>query len=286
MPIEHGLRMFNSEKFVPIIMQQNPNLRGKTVGQVMGSLREKMGEGQVSLAEGGIARLNNGGIPRYQSRGLVTSDMTGMDVPVTTADPSRDAEIAEIRRQMAFEAALNTPPKPSNEEIRDRVANAYTTRPSENTPFLRPEDRPASVPLGEALRDYAYKIPKNVRNFLGVQPQETPTFLRPYTDSGMFSQMPPEATTTTKPPVAPAASTTSTTDNGMFTFPEGTSTAAPKSAPTSGGDTSGGGGGGGRGGDGGNNGTTGIGALTPRRSAFDDFAEEYKLSRAELKKQK
>ena len=65
MPIEQGLRMFNSEKFVPIIMQQNPNLRGKTVGQVMGSLRQKMGDGQVSLAEGGIARLNNGGLPRF-----------------------------------------------------------------------------------------------------------------------------------------------------------------------------------------------------------------------------
>ncbi len=74
MPIEQGLRMFNSEKFVPIIMQQNPNLRGKTVGQVMGSLREKMGEGQVSLAEGGIARLNNGGIPRYQSAGFVSDE--------------------------------------------------------------------------------------------------------------------------------------------------------------------------------------------------------------------
>jgi hypothetical protein len=68
----------------------------------------------------------------------------------------------------------------------------------------------------------------------------------------------------------------------MFTFPEGTSTAVPKSAPAGGGDTSGGGGGGG----GGNSGTTGIGALAPRRSAFDDFADEYKLSRAELKKQK
>ena len=69
MPIEQGLRMFNSEKFVPIIMQQNPNLRGKTVGQVMGSLREKMGDGQVSLAEGGIARLNKGGVAHFYGGG-------------------------------------------------------------------------------------------------------------------------------------------------------------------------------------------------------------------------
>jgi hypothetical protein len=76
MPIEQGLRMFNSEKFVPIIMQQNPNLRGKTVGQVMGSLREKMGEGQVSLAEGGIARLNKGGVARFAKDGLVNGQTT------------------------------------------------------------------------------------------------------------------------------------------------------------------------------------------------------------------
>jgi soluble lytic murein transglycosylase-like protein len=76
MPIEQGLRMFNSEKFVPIIMQQNPNLRGKTVGQVMGSLREKMGDGQVSLAEGGIARLNKGGVARFAKDGLVNGQTT------------------------------------------------------------------------------------------------------------------------------------------------------------------------------------------------------------------
>jgi len=76
MPIEQGLRMFNSEKFVPIIMQQNPNLRGKTVGQVMSSLREKMGEGQVSLAEGGIARLNKGGMPSFSGK---TGSVPGYD---------------------------------------------------------------------------------------------------------------------------------------------------------------------------------------------------------------
>jgi type II secretory pathway pseudopilin PulG len=74
MPIEQGLRMFNSEKFVPIIMQQNPNLRGKTVGQVMGSLREKMGDGQVPLADGGITRLAGGGVARFQSAGFVTDE--------------------------------------------------------------------------------------------------------------------------------------------------------------------------------------------------------------------
>lgn len=90
MPIEQGLRMFNSEKFVPIIMQQNPNLRGKTVGQVMGSLREKMGEGQVSLAEGGIARLNNGGVARFAKDGLVNGQ---------TTEEINDAEAEQNRAQ-------------------------------------------------------------------------------------------------------------------------------------------------------------------------------------------
>jgi hypothetical protein len=53
MPIEQGLATFESGKRVKTIMNQNPNLKGKTIGQVFGDLESKAGQGIVSLAHGG-----------------------------------------------------------------------------------------------------------------------------------------------------------------------------------------------------------------------------------------
>lgn len=55
-PIERGLSMFESPKRVKLIMEQNPYLKGKTVGDVMNRIEGKMGEGIVSLAEGGAVK--------------------------------------------------------------------------------------------------------------------------------------------------------------------------------------------------------------------------------------
>jgi hypothetical protein len=53
MPIEKGLATFESSKRIKTIMHQNPNLRGKTVGEVFGDLEKKSGQGIVGLAHGG-----------------------------------------------------------------------------------------------------------------------------------------------------------------------------------------------------------------------------------------
>jgi len=53
MPIEQGLATFESKKRIKTIMNQNPNLRGKTVGDVFGDFANKTGQGIVSLAVGG-----------------------------------------------------------------------------------------------------------------------------------------------------------------------------------------------------------------------------------------
>lgn len=53
-PIEVGLAMFNSPKTVGRILQSNPNLQDKTVGEVLASLEKKAGEGIVELARGGV----------------------------------------------------------------------------------------------------------------------------------------------------------------------------------------------------------------------------------------
>ena len=65
--IEKGLGTFNDPKGVKLIMKQNPNLRGKTVGQVLNDLERKTGSGIVSLAEGGA-------IKHFQVGNLVTDD--------------------------------------------------------------------------------------------------------------------------------------------------------------------------------------------------------------------
>jgi hypothetical protein len=61
-PIESGLSRFNSPQSVDRILQQNPYLQGKTVGDLLASLETKAGEGIVSLASGGqVARYPDGG---------------------------------------------------------------------------------------------------------------------------------------------------------------------------------------------------------------------------------
>jgi len=62
MPIEQGLATFESKNRIKTIMNQNPNLRGKTVGDVFGDFANKTGQGIVSLAVGGhIKRFDIGG---------------------------------------------------------------------------------------------------------------------------------------------------------------------------------------------------------------------------------
>ena len=49
-PIERGLSTFNDRGQVQRIMRANPNLRGKTVGQVMQDLETKVGRGVIPRA--------------------------------------------------------------------------------------------------------------------------------------------------------------------------------------------------------------------------------------------
>lgn len=239
---------------------------------------------QSNMAEGGIARLNN--VPRFGGgafiRGIAeetkpffdivkskenltnwwnrspTPDQseTGSSVPLTTADPEQDAINAEIRRQAEYERNLPT------DQTAPSRSNSVFSNPI--TKIWPKAGEKAGGVLDWLERRHTELLPKNL----------------PLLPSSVKPPVPSAAPTT---PVAPAASTTSGTDNGMFTFPEGVSMAspAPKTPPTNDkGNVS-------EAGSSGENGrTTGIGALTPRRSAFDDFADEYKLSRAELKKQK
>lgn len=64
-PIERGLSTFNDQQQVRRIMQQNPNLRGKTVRQVMDDLHKKVGNKTVGgqRAEATIGDEDIGAMP-------------------------------------------------------------------------------------------------------------------------------------------------------------------------------------------------------------------------------
>ena len=74
-PIERGLAMFESPQMVKKILKANPNLRGKTVGEVMNTLQLKTGQGIVALARGGeIKHFAAGGSDDvYSPEGVLVS---------------------------------------------------------------------------------------------------------------------------------------------------------------------------------------------------------------------
>lgn len=74
-PIEAGLATFTSPRGVEQILDANPNLQGKTVGEVLASLESKAGEGIVELARGGTIRYADGGEVNYED------DMAALGLP-------------------------------------------------------------------------------------------------------------------------------------------------------------------------------------------------------------
>lgn len=71
-PIEVGLATFTNSRGVDQILRANPNLQGKTVGEVMSSLTAKAGDGIVQLAGGGPVRFNEGDVVEGQKSTAAT----------------------------------------------------------------------------------------------------------------------------------------------------------------------------------------------------------------------
>jgi soluble lytic murein transglycosylase-like protein len=75
-PIERGLSLFESPAMVKKIMKANPNLRGKSVGEVLDTLETKTGQGIVALAQGGeVKHFQAGGMDDdvYSPEGILIS---------------------------------------------------------------------------------------------------------------------------------------------------------------------------------------------------------------------
>jgi hypothetical protein len=110
--IEKGLGTFNDPKGVKLIMKQNPNLKGKTVGQVLNDLERKTGSGIVSLAKGGQ-------IKHFIKGGLLFDDFMGgapyeeFNKPnAITPEEIRKNQAAQKAAERARNAARIGPPKP------------------------------------------------------------------------------------------------------------------------------------------------------------------------------
>jgi phage terminase Nu1 subunit (DNA packaging protein) len=131
-------------------MKQNPNLRGKTVGQVLNDLERKTGSGIVSLAQGGqIKHFVNGGM-------LFNDFMGGAPYEGFNANPITPEEIrANLEKLKQLKAAQQA------QGIKPPVA------PPSNAP--RANAAPASTLSGgiteiaKALQSGQSNVPKNLR---------------------------------------------------------------------------------------------------------------------------
>jgi hypothetical protein len=118
-PIERGLATFQSPQMVKKIMKANPNLRNKSVGEVLDNLQIKTGPGIVSLASGGIIAFSNGG-----------STMSGFDDAYTDVGVPPISEIDEYtvdpmtgeKLFSGYRRKKSSPPKasvPTAQELKD-----------------------------------------------------------------------------------------------------------------------------------------------------------------------
>jgi hypothetical protein len=177
-PIERGLSTFQSPKQVKAIMKANPNLRGKSVGEVMNTLQLKTGQGIVSLAKGGeikhfakagevesgtenpFAMMGDIGASAGDYRETNIIDNLRKKLNIKTAQEAENeerlatitAEDRERQKQMEYQDLAEGP------QARDLVVTAPAATPTTPTTPLQtgPQGAP-ETPITEALDPYLQK---------------------------------------------------------------------------------------------------------------------------------
>jgi hypothetical protein len=186
-----ALSSFESPKRVDLIMQQNPNLRGKTVGEVINGLRGKMGEGIVGLAHGGAVQHFATG---DEVRAAIAERQKAFDVVQQNLPDSPSSDYAgsvtswmespegikQLRdRQIAMEAIRNNMPIPKldspyqaytpktaaqvRQERTDAKVAAENKESNKPTPKVNPELTPYK--LSSAEQDIANAMDSEDANF-------------------------------------------------------------------------------------------------------------------------
>lgn len=155
-PIEVGLATFTNSRGVDQILRANPNLQGKTVGEVMSSLTAKAGDGIVQLAGGGPVRFNEGNLV-IPFKPVEQQFIPGTNIPMA---PSNDAIPFKPTSQQVI-PGTNISMYPSN----DTFSGLITTQ-SETDLIAQPSD-PTDSAIGKQLdsariaRDNAMKALKS-----------------------------------------------------------------------------------------------------------------------------
>jgi hypothetical protein len=176
-PINAGLAMFNSPNAVDRILKANPNLRGKTVGEVLASLESKAGEGIVPLAQGGVVRFDNGGqaktpFGRWLSENYTPVDIYGSSAPGSAMDymsasplgfvlPQTDEEREAAQQAVAAsEASLVPVPKaPEKKKEEKPKPQAKNEKPEE----IQAVDVTDKKTMQETSAQPSEKVPEKAR---------------------------------------------------------------------------------------------------------------------------
>jgi hypothetical protein len=154
-PIEVGLATFTNSRGVDQILRANPNLQGKTVGEVMSSLVAKAGEGIVQLAGGGPIRFNKGDLV-IPFKPVEPEFIPGTNIP---AFPSNDVVPFKPTDQQVI-PGTNIPMYPSGDTFSSLIKT-----PSETDLIAQPSD-PTDSAIGKQL-DSARIARENAMKALG-----------------------------------------------------------------------------------------------------------------------
>jgi len=183
--IEKGLGTFNDPKGVKLIMKQNPNLRGKTVGQVLNDLETKTGQGIVSLAAGGQIKHFVGGnvvTDDYRSnydRIFGNKNVTPSGKPITAEEIKANIEKLKALRAEQEAKGLRAPVAPPSARTPTSLSGGITEV------FNALRGGQSNVPkavLGSGDRNtYPGMSDLNYYNELLAKSKEDPTYT-PYQD--------------------------------------------------------------------------------------------------------
>ena len=92
LPIEQVLASYSGQGGAEKIIAANPYLKGRTAGEVMSILNKKMGEGSVTMAQGGIVGLAHGGVAHFRDTGAVYDPMGNVTMPAQGYEPEKPPE--------------------------------------------------------------------------------------------------------------------------------------------------------------------------------------------------
>ena len=184
-PIEHGLSLFENPQQVRAIMKANPNLRGKTVGQVLDSLQGKTGEGIVALAQGGeIKHFSAGGSDDdiYSPEGvLIGGGTTRTPEEMPEWEKEWERKYGKPQGAPGYKAhpeKVSLEDLAATQEMENQEANKHAVIPvdtsAQNAPQVNPQGNPQDNPQGSPQTPVTEAVDPYLEKYMSMlQKRET-----------------------------------------------------------------------------------------------------------------